>query len=262
MKIKCKICNSNSDKIFHTVILNKYDVEYFKCPLCHFIQTEEPYWLPEAYSSAITSLDIGLVRRNLINYPIVKALINSLLNPSGKFIDYGGGYGMFVRIMRDEGFDYYRQDIYCENLFCKNFDITDIAHQNSKFELLTAFEVFEHLTDPMAEFDKMSNLSDNIFFSTDLHDKKTDFNKWWYLIPETGQHIALYSRETLQYMANSRGMYYYSQNNFHLITKTKIPKIKLEFAFNSRFQRLINRFNKRKSLLEPDFNSISSRSQN
>ena len=59
--MKCKICGSEASSFDSARILRKYDVDYFECPYCGFIQTEEPYWLTEAYSSAITSSDIGLV---------------------------------------------------------------------------------------------------------------------------------------------------------------------------------------------------------
>lgn len=259
--MKCKICNSPSERTYETIFLNKFPVSYFKCRSCNFIQTEEPYWLQEAYSSAITSLDIGLVRRNMINYPTVKTLINLCLNDKGKFVDYGGGYGMFTRIMRDEGFDYYRQDIYCENLFAKNFDITDLPNNFARFDLLTAFEVFEHLVDPNSELDKMLELSNTIFFSTSLHNESTDLTNWWYLIPETGQHIALYSKKTFEYMAKTRNLYYYTFGDFHLFTKEKLPRFSLKLIFNPKFQRILNRLKRKESLLQSDFNSISDRQQ-
>ena len=61
----CKICNSKIAKLFQAEILNKYKIEYYRCNRCAFIQTEEPFWLQESYSNAITNLDIGLVGRNL-----------------------------------------------------------------------------------------------------------------------------------------------------------------------------------------------------
>lgn len=257
MSVSCKICGNLSAEIFNTKVLLKYDVAYYKCGNCGFIQTQEPFWLEEAYSSAITSLDIGLIYRNLQNKPIVETAIKYLFNREEKFVDYGGGYGMFVRIMRDVGFDYYRQDIYCENTFAKNFDVTDIKGENVKFELLTAFEVFEHLLDPLEEFEKMLSYSENIFFTTSIYPDNTDLTKWWYLIPETGQHIALYSEESLAYIASMFGMYYYRHNEYHLITKTKFSHRKFDRIFNSTFRMVYNRFNKMGTLLQKDFNQIS-----
>jgi hypothetical protein len=257
VSVICKICGCTSFGIFTIKVLRKFDVDYYKCGKCGFIQTQEPFWLEEAYSSAITSLDIGLIYRNLQNKPIVETTIKYLFDRRKKFIDYGGGYGMFVRIMRDAGLNYYRQDIYCENIFAKRFDVSDLKENGEKFELLTAFEVFEHLLDPIEEFKKMLSYSDSIFFTTSIYPTSTDLTKWWYLIPETGQHISLYSEESLIYLATMFGMCYYRHNDFHLITKAKFPKSKFERIFNNFFRIVYNRFNKMESLLQKDFNEIS-----
>ncbi len=63
--MNCKICNAVSTEIFEKRILNKYTSQYYQCNACDFIQTDEPIWLQEAYNNAITSLDIGLLNRNL-----------------------------------------------------------------------------------------------------------------------------------------------------------------------------------------------------
>ena len=63
--MKCKICSSESKYFAAAKLLNKYDVKYFECSNCGFIQTETPYWLKDAYSEGITSSDIGLASRNI-----------------------------------------------------------------------------------------------------------------------------------------------------------------------------------------------------
>ena len=84
--------------------------------------------------------------------------------------------------MRDRGFDFYRQDTYCQNLFASGFDIAD-AGSNEKFSLITAFEVFEHLVDPITEISSMFETADSIVFSTHLQPNKeiSSVNDWWYL---------------------------------------------------------------------------------
>ena len=59
--MNCKICNTPSVEFVTKQVLTKYNVKYYRCSSCQFIQTEEPYWLDEAYNKAITKLDIGLV---------------------------------------------------------------------------------------------------------------------------------------------------------------------------------------------------------
>lgn len=218
----CKICNGTLEKIFDKLVLNKYPADYLKCSHCHFVQTSEPIWIKEAYSSVITSLDIGLISRNLYLRESIKPIIDSFFPESKILLDYGGGYGMFVRLMRDLGYNFFRQDIYCENLFAEYFDIKDSG--STKFDLLTTFEVFEHLLNPVEEIEKMFELSQNIIFTTVLSpDKIEEFENWWYVSPLTGQHIAFYHETTLKFLAKKFGKELYTNGvNLHVFTEKKI----------------------------------------
>lgn len=261
----CNICESVSSEVFKAKVLNQYTVAYFKCANCQFIQTATPYWLTEAYQSAITDLDIGLVYRNNQFSEIVEhLLLNNGIDPNGKFIDYGGGYGMFVRLMRDKGFDYYRQDIHCENLFARYFDLTDIKNQQA-YELLSAFEVFEHLEFPKKELEIMLSLSDNILFSTELlPDNNPTPTTWWYFAPETGQHISFFTLKSLQILAENYGLHFYSNgSSMHMFAKNKLTidpfkkskkheRLKRLISFLSSPKPLVTR----ESLLMKDFEFI------
>jgi 2-polyprenyl-3-methyl-5-hydroxy-6-metoxy-1,4-benzoquinol methylase len=224
MNNNCKICGSNSTKIFSEKILNKHIIDYFQCNDCHFIQTEHPYWLSESYSSAIASTDIGLVSRNISLQNSTAWIIKNYFDYKAKFLDYAGGYGLFVRLMRDNGFDYYRQDIYCENHFAKYFDVSEVD-ETIKFELVTAFEVFEHLVNPMEEISKMFAFSDSVVFSTELQpkNKMNSTDDWWYFAKETGQHVSFYTIKSLEVIATKLNCYFYSNNrNLHIFTKKEL----------------------------------------
>lgn len=251
----CKICGSKSNKIFNTKILSKYDVSYFKCSSCYFIQTEEPYWIEEAYNSAITKQDIGLLSRNNYFVNLVSVLINFFFEKKKTFLDYGGGYGIFVRLMRDNGFDFYRYDTYCENIFASGFD----DNQKSDYELLTSFEVFEHLVDPIQEIDLMLKKSESVFFSTEIQPKSiTNVNDWWYFMPWTGQHISLYSIESLKFIANKKGLNFYTNGKtFHLFTKKKISKILFKIMTKRMFFNFITLLSKpNRMLLNTDYQNL------
>lgn len=255
--MKCKICNSPSSLFGEAKILNKHLVRYFRCENCGFIHTETPYWLEEAYFQAITKSDIGMLGRNLEMMRAAKNLILMCFDPTSKFIDYGGGYGIFVRLMRDEGFDFYRHDPLCENLFAEGFD----AQADTGYELLTAWEVFEHLVDPMAEIEKMLTYSNTIFFSTILLPKSPKpLDQWWYYGLEHGQHVSFYSRETLQYIAEKHHLeLIYSDGTTHLMGGKQIHPLKLRIAFG-RYSELFRRILSSRSpvsLLEKDFQQIT-----
>jgi hypothetical protein len=99
--MNCKICNSASNQFFLSKVLHKFDVKYYKCTSCGFVQTENPHWLNEAYSSAITAQDFGLVGRNSYYAPIISLIIKLFYSKKSHFLDYCGGYGIFVLLMRD-----------------------------------------------------------------------------------------------------------------------------------------------------------------
>src|SRR4051812_25338220 len=101
--IKCRVCGFDCHHQFSRTILNRYSCAYFTCPNCGFIQTEEPYWLDEAYKSAIATADTGLVFRNLYLSKVVCALLFFLFPRDGRYVDVAGGYGMLTRLMRDIG---------------------------------------------------------------------------------------------------------------------------------------------------------------
>lgn len=261
-----KITGGPTTLLFTATILNKYPVKYYRCNKTGFIQTEEPYWLDEAYSSAITKLDIGLPQRNMILGDVVEKILLKNFNGDSKFLDYAGGYGLFTRIMRDKGFDFYNTDKYCENVFSEYFDLKDTG--TKKFELVTAFEVMEHLADPYQELGEMLGYTDSLLFTTTLQPKSelSSINDWWYFIPETGQHVALYNEASLNYIAKKLGYQFYTNGiDWHLFTKkifNKNPFVTERESFLVRKARKFLRkhdaaeYKKRDTLLQKDWELI------
>tara|TARA_B110000503_G_C7166407_1_gene422066 strand:- start:1015 stop:1809 length:795 start_codon:yes stop_codon:yes gene_type:complete len=261
--MKCNICNQETKQLFSAEIMKKHTILYYSCLSCNFIQTEKPFWLDEAYSSAISSIDVGYVTRNVVYAEIVSSVIKFFYNRKNKFIDYGGGYGMFTRLMRDNGYDYYRQDIYCENLFAEYFDINDFPKEKlKKFEVLTSFEVFEHLINPIKEIEKMFAFSESILFSTalqpDIEFKSID--DWWYFLPFSGQHVSLYSKKSLVAISKKFNCNLYTNNrDFHLLTKKKYiinPVFIIYYAYKIRDKIMGKNFLNKKSLIKKDFELI------
>lgn len=220
--MECHICGSLTQAFAVGEVLKKYSVQYFQCPSCGFVQTEEPYWLEEAYSDAIANSDVGLVYRNQLTSSIASKVIFNLFDHNGKFLDYGGGYGLFTRMMRDAGFDFYWYDRFCDNIFAKKFEADILSEE--RFELVTAFEVFEHLVNPVDEISKILNHTKNIFFSTDLlPENNPKPGEWWYYVPHEGQHISIYTKESLAFIAEKFNLNIYSNNSsFHLLTSKKV----------------------------------------
>ena len=249
---KCKICDSDSHFFAKAKILQKYDVNYFQCSNCGFVQTEDPYWLDEAYSEAIAISDVGLVYRNNMMANITSKLLFNYFDHQGKFLDYGGGYGLFVRLMRDQGFDFYWFDKFCKNIFARGFELQEIDKEN--LEIITAFELFEHLTNPLQELKEIICLCPNILFSTELlpEDNPTP-DKWWYYTPHEGQHIAIYTLKSLEILSCKHNLQLYTDGkSLHLLTtKENLP----ENFFEELAKNSLPSPNK-ESLLSHDFNQV------
>ncbi len=255
MTMTCKICEHSAEKKFTARVLNKYDVSYYHCSGCGFLQTEEPYWLQEAYSESITVSDTGILERNQLFATLISMLLMTHFNPRAKFVDFAGGYGIFTRLMRDIGFDFYWTDPMTKNLIARGFEYQESL---GPIEAVTTFETFEHLIQPLSDIEKMLKLSKNIIFSTHLlPDPVPGPGDWWYYVLEHGQHVSFYSQRTLEFIARKYSVNFYSFGSFHMFTPIKIDMTLLKFLF--RFQKYgIRKYLLRslKSRTESDFNSF------
>lgn len=236
--MKCKICNKTTKKIFTAKILNKYNIAYFSCPNCKFMQTEEPYWLEESYKDSIAISDTGYMQRNIILSKKISVLLDTAFSTDTMFLDYAGGYGVFVRLMRDIGFDFYWDDKYTSNLFAKGF-----GFKNQKIGAITTFESFEHFVNPIDEIKKMLSISKNIIFTTTLLPKPIPKPQdWWYYGLNHGQHISFYSKETLDFIAKKHKLFYFYLDDIHIFTeknlqedfKLFVEKIELYQSYKSK----------------------------
>lgn len=217
----CKICSTQTTKLFSQKILKKYTIEYFQCPSCAFIQTEKPHWLDEAYHSPINIEDTGILQRNILLLIQLTPFLLTL-GKDAKILDFGGGYGFFTRLLRDIGFDAYWEDPFCTNLTSRGFE----AAKNQKIAVITAFEVFEHIEDPDALVRSLLKKSDILLFTTQTTDEITKLAEWWYMGYSHGQHISIYSKKSLQQLAAKHNTHAISiGSNLHVISKKPISFI-------------------------------------
>lgn len=217
----CRVCGNASCFAFAQPVLDR-SVAYFDCPTCGYVQTETPDWLDRAYSRAITAMDTGIMARNLLNVDRVLMTLFVLGRLRGRVIDHAGGYGILVRMLRDVGVDARWRDMYCENLLAGGFEATD-----SGCDLMTAFELFEHLVDPVTELSSMLTQAPAVLISTDLvTSPKTPPHDWWYYGPEHGQHIGFFRTGTLQWMADRLGCHHATDGlTLHLFSRAPVPSI-------------------------------------
>lgn len=184
--------------------LSGIPIYYFLCDNCGFCFSPEIYkWSIDDFETKIYNSDYIIVdpdyvdvrpRQNSVNLTNMFANHKSMI----RHLDYGGGEGLLSRLLREQGFDSTSFDPFVDK------HIT--SEKLGKFNLITAFEVFEHAPS-VGELKKnlSSLLADDgiILFSTLLSNERIKRHErltWWYASPRNG-HISLYSRKSLAIVA-------------------------------------------------------------
>jgi hypothetical protein len=253
----CPISGLPMRPLFTAKVLGRHEATFFHCPESGVIHTPEPHWLAEAYSSAITATDVGLVNRNSHNRGNVSWTLSFLGLEKGPYLDLGGGYGLFTRMMRDEGFDFHTTDPYCENIFAKGHE----PGPGFTAQALTAFELFEHIPNPLAFVQEAFARYQcrTIIFSTLTYGDTPPGLDWWYWCFETGQHITFYNTRSLALLAEKVGGHYFNLNEgFHIITDRPLTRIERLILKSRQAKKIYNKLThkrrrKRQGLIPADY---------
>jgi Methyltransferase domain len=118
-------------------------------------------------------------------------------------LDYGGGNGMLSKLLNYKNWNSLTYDPFVN----QDLKINDLG----EFNLITAFEVFEHVPNVQMLMKNLTSLIKNdgiILFTTLLSDNKIIEKKritWWYASPRNG-HISLFSSASLLHLARQSGL--------------------------------------------------------
>lgn len=198
--VDCPACGGASEVFASGQVLLRHPVTYRRCCRCGSVFLPSPTWLDEAYSSAISALDVGLLERCLQLANVTDALIAAQRLRGGTFLDFAGGYGTLTRLMRDRGRDFRHHDPMCDNLFAAGFE----GRLDTAYDLVTAYEVLEHLTDPVAELSAVAAQTDILVVTTQvLPDPPPLPGAWDYYAPRSGQHVTFWTVDGLRALARS-----------------------------------------------------------
>lgn len=197
--ISCRLCDGRAANFFVLPLIGKHRVRFYVCDDCGSLQTESPYWLDEAYSNSnLAALDTGAAQRNLNNMAAVHAWVH--LSGMQTVVDVGGGDGLLCRLLRDYGVDARPEDRYASNTYAQGFE--DDPRRSPI--LYTAFEVLEHYANPKADLEMLfGSRPDSILLTTALYEGQGP--DWWYLTPDSGQHVFFYTRRALEIVAERFG---------------------------------------------------------
>jgi hypothetical protein len=165
--------------------------------------------------------------RSEVNRGVVWTIAALVLRSKGPFLDFGGGDGLFARMMRDVGIEFWSEDKYLPNTRC---DLRLVGPVPSAFEAVTLFEVFEHLSDPFSTFETVFERSPTLLFTTEPIPRGGVNPDWWYFSWATGQHILFASRKGIGLLAGRLDANVVSVGQFHFLSRRSLPRWRVRTA--------------------------------
>jgi len=256
--MRCRLCGRETAPLFERTVLGKHRVRFHQCASCGLTQTDEPTWLGEAYVDPIHPTDTGILARNLGARRVVATFLHLSGIRNEPCLDYAGGYGIFTRLMRDVGFEYFWMDPYATNTLARGFEWTPGP---AAPRAVTAFELLEHFVRPLEEFRRIAELgADWIVMSTELHRGSKPASDWQYLSVESGQHVAFYRPDTLERLGRETGYpHVITGPFFQLFARKPVPAWRWQVATSLGAFAFPIVQRARPSLTIPDCESIRSR---
>ncbi len=204
----------------------------YRCPNCYFAQTDlaknylrfvkdhysKGYFLGDPTRSAYANyeLDKPVIVQNM------KKFLGRILQKkkSGKLLDVGCAYGYFVELALQAGFDAYGFDpstyavSQARKLVGKNRiqegAISEVRYKENSYDVITLFDVFEHLQDPVADLKKLRKLlkPDGIIVIATGNAQslaaKAFGRRWTFYIPP--QHLSFFTKPNLQTFLSQVGL--------------------------------------------------------
>ncbi len=179
-------------------------IYYYQCTHCSFtfapeIQNwSESKFLEDIYNENYFKVDPEYIEiRPRANFDVIHNIFGSK-RADIIHLDYGGGNGRFSALLKSAHWNSTSYD--------PLIDDSSIFNSLGVFNLITAFEVFEHvprIDKLMSDLSTLSAPDCLVLYSTLLVDGNISKNQrltWWYASPRNG-HISLFSRKSLSILA-------------------------------------------------------------
>ncbi len=254
----CKICRSPSSR-FDMLDFEKFvsptpftrslscvPVIYWRCSQCRFIFTAffdrftPSLWSRHVYNDQYHVVDGEFAEiRPSLDAKAVQSYFPDLKD-TAIGLDFGGGHGRTAQLLRDSGWTYDCHD---------PFGVDELQPERiGRYNLCTAFEVLEHLPDPVASLRTLlTNATPGpliLLVGTAVTDgsvSEATRLAWSYAGPRNG-HISLFSRRSLEVLADQLGLLYTSCSpSTHALSRGHDPRALRRRLWRGRIRLLLRR---------------------
>ena len=238
--LDCAICTAPA-RAFDVVDFNKCCEEargkrlplsgaplyYYRCDGCGFcFAPEMAAWPAETFAEKVYNDGYGEIDPDYREArPLGNASYLLTLFPDftpRRHLDYGGGNGLLSRTLKKAGWNTTSYDPFV--------DTTVDPDALGSFDLVSAFEVFEHVPDVNALLETLAySMRENgiLLFSTLVSDGAIVPDgrlTWWYASPRNG-HISLFSTASLAALADKFEFGFTSLSaNLHVFSRSTLPE--------------------------------------
>jgi 2-polyprenyl-3-methyl-5-hydroxy-6-metoxy-1,4-benzoquinol methylase len=223
--MKCYLCNNSVSKFLY-----KNNYQLFRCNTCGliFYDFEKNYaeFLGRQYSKGYFTgdsklksyIDYGKDKKNI--YRNMKWYVQEIkkYKKDGRYLDVGCAYGYAMEIAQEKGFKVYGIDpseyaiSQARKMFPKNAWTTylsDIKFDDRYFDVISLFDVFEHLQNPKKDLQKIKKVlkDDGLLViatgDTDCFWAKFSGRRWTFYNPP--QHIFYFNRKNITRILQESG---------------------------------------------------------
>lgn len=224
--MRCILCDISLEKYLYK---NGYWI--LRCPACHLGETDlkRDYtkFVKEFYSQGYYEGDP--TRSAYADYELDKPLILKNMHkflsfiakkkPTGKLLDVGCAFGFVVELAVQRGYDAYGFDpstfaakkagVLVGKNRIQEGTIQQVNYPKSSFDVITMFDVFEHLQDPLNDMKKLHSLlkPDGIIIiatgDTRSLAARVMKRRWTFFIPP--QHIFFFHRKNVAVLLKKAG---------------------------------------------------------
>lgn len=193
-KIACPLCKTTNSSKFYK---EKFR-EYLRCLSCDFIFVPKMYHLSDAEEKSRYDTHNNDPNDHRYRHFLSQLLVPLLerIQQKSNGLDFGSGPGPTLSLMLEECG--HSVDLY------DKFYANDISVFEKKYDFITATEVVEHLSEPMAEISRLIEMLNNqghLAVMTQILTPQIDFSSWYY--KNDPSHIGFFTKKSLSFLARN-----------------------------------------------------------